>query len=649
MADIVWHPTGDILREANVTRFMRKHGIKDSDELLSKSAEENEWFWKAALEDLGIEWYEEPAQVLDVSRGKPWARWFPGGKINIAHNGLDRWASVAEKDRVACIWESDAGHVRKTTYQDHFLESNRLANAMVSEGIVPGDTVGVYMPMVPEVISVMFACWKVGAIAVPIFSGFAAKATATRLSDASARLLFTADGYERRGKVVELKEEADKAADLVNGLRKVVVLERLHRPVSWRQGRDVSWSDFLEGHSSEFRTRPLESEHRSMILYTSGTTGRPKGSVHTHIGVLAQATKEIGYGFDLKPGEVFFWVTDIGWMMGPWMIIGVTTLGGTMVMMEGTPDYPEPDRLWRMVEDHRITHLGISPTAIRLLMRYGDEWPAKRDLSSLRILGSTGEPWDEESWKWFFEKVGAGRCPIINISGGTEIMGCFLFPLPIVPLKPCTLGKGAALGMDVDVVDEEGQSVRGEKGYLVARSPAPSMTKGLWRDPERYLETYWSRFEGMWYHGDWATVDGDGYWFLHGRADDTIKLAGKRVGPAEVEGALLSHPGVVEAAAIGAPHEVKGEELVCFAVLREGYEASEELSKELTEHVTKELGKALRPAAVHFVPALPKTRSAKIVRRAIRAQYLGDEELGDLSSVENPESIEAIPTRGSRR
>jgi acetyl-CoA synthetase len=627
---------------ANVTRFMRKHGIPDHDEFLRRSVEDNAWFWTAALEDLGIEWYRPPDEVLDLREGKPWARWFAGGKINIAHNGLDRRIQGPDRNRVACIWEGDDGTVRKTSYWDHWVEANRLADAMVAEGIRPGDAVGIYMPMVPEVISAMFACWKVGAIVVPIFSGFAAGATATRLEDAEAKLLFTADGYTRRGKIVELKEGADRAVEMVPSIRRVVVLERLGRETSWVESRDVRWSDFVRGHSRTFETRQLDSEHYSMILYTSGTTGRPKGAVHTHIGAMAQATKEVGYGFDLKPEDVFFWVTDIGWMMGPWMIIGVTVLGGTMVMMEGTPDYPEPDRLWRMVEDHGVTTLGISPTAIRLLMRYGDEWAEKHDLSSLRILGSTGEPWDEESWMWFFNRVGGGRCPIINISGGTEIMGCFLFPLPIVPLKPCTLGKGAALGMDVDVVYEDGRSVRGEKGYLVARSPAPSMTKGLWRDAERYIETYWSRFEGMWYHGDWATVDEDGYWFLHGRADDTIKVAGKRIGPSEVEGALISHPAVVEAAAIGVPHEVKGEEVVCFAVLKGGYEPSEELRKELIEHVAGDLGKALRPAEVHFVSALPKTRSAKIVRWVIKARYLGEEDLGDLSSIENPAAIEEI-------
>ncbi|MFQ5908837.1 MAG: AMP-binding protein, partial [Thermoplasmata archaeon] len=447
MTGIVWQPEDSFVQEANITRFMAKHGVTTHEQLLQRSVEDNEWFWEAALEDLGIAWYRPPDKVLDLSEGKPWARWFPGGQINLALNGLDRHAEGEARDRVACIWESDEGEARRTTYGHHFEEANRLANALVAQGVEPGDSVGIYMPMVPEVISVMFACWKVGAIAVPIFSGFAARATATRLVDAGARILFTADGYRRRGKTIRLKEEADKAVGLAPDLERVIVLEHLHRSVTWHRDRDLRWRDFIGDQPAEFETRHLNSEHYSMIIYTSGTTGRPKGAVQTHIGALAQATKEIGYGFDLKPEDVFFWVTDIGWMMGPWMIIGVSTLGGTMVMMEGTVDYPGPDRLWRMVEEHRVTQLGISPTAIRLLMKYGGEVVEQHDLSSLRVLGSTGEPWDEESWMWFFEKVGGGRAPIINISGGTEILGCFLFPLPIVGLKPTTLGRGPALGM----------------------------------------------------------------------------------------------------------------------------------------------------------------------------------------------------------
>jgi acetyl-CoA synthetase len=388
-------------------------------------------------------------------------------------------------------------------------------------------------------------------------------------------------------------------------------------------------------------TASLVAEDTALVMYTSGTTGKPKGTVHTHAGALAQCAKEVGYAFDVKPDDVFFWVTDIGWMMGPWEMIGATFFGATLVLFEGAPNYPNPDRLWEIVERHRVTHLGISPTAIRLLKTSPLDWVRKHRLDSLRILGSTGETWDPESYLWFFEQIGGRRCPIINISGGTEILGCHLSPLPITPLKPCTL-RGPGLGMDVDVFDDDGHPIRGGIGHLVCKKPAPSMTKGFLGDPQRYIETYFTKFgPDVWYHGDWAKIDEDGYWFLYGRSDDTIKVAGKRVGPAEVEGALDAHPAVLEAAAIGVPHAVKGETVVCFVVLKPGHMGSEPLREELREQVVKHLGKTLKPEALKFVRALPKTRSAKIVRGAIRRRWL-NQPLGDVASVENPDAIEEI-------
>jgi acetyl-CoA synthetase len=351
-------------------------------------------------------------------------------------------------------------------------------------------------------------------------------------------------------------------------------------------------------------------------------------------------SKEIGYYFDLKETDIFFWFTDIGWMMGPWEIIGVQHFGGTYMISEGVPNYPSPDRLWQIIERNKVSILGISPTAIRLLMSQGDRWVDAHDLGSLRMLGSTGEPWDIKSYMWYFEKVGGKRCPIINISGGTEIVGCLLSPLPITALKPCTL-RGPGLGMDIDVFNDEGRPVRGGIGHLVCKKPAPSMTKGFLKDPERYIETYFSKWPDVWYHGDWAKVDEDGFWFLYGRSDDTIKIAGKRVGPAEIESALMDHPAVQEAAAIGVPHDIKGEAVICFVVVKQGIEPIDQLKEELKAKVAASLGKSLKPEDIKFVRALPKTRSAKIVRGAIRKKYLG-QEVGDLSSVENPEAIEEI-------
>ena len=646
---IVWEPYGDYLEKSNVRRFMDAHGIATYEELIERSTADVAWFWKAALDDLGVVWDEPYHTVLDESGGFPWARWFVGGRLNIVRNCVDRHAAGDRADHTAVEWVSEGDERRSVSYAELDRQVCRVANAMRAAGVVVGDSVGLYMPMVPELVTVFYAALKIGAVVIPVFSGFGAQALATRLEDGGCRLLFTADGSIRRGKRIAIKPEADRALDDYAGVETVVVVDRLGADtrrasgldIVMKPGRDLWWDDFLAGHEETCATASLDAEHRSLIIFTSGTTGRPKGTVHTHAGCLAQMAKELGYAFDVKPDDIFFWVTDIGWMMGPWELIGVHFFGATVVLFEGAPNWPHAGRVWEVCADLRTTHLGISPTLIRLLMRESLEHVDRFDLSSLKYLGSTGEPWDADSYAWFFEHVGGGRVPIINISGGTEIVGCFLLPLPIAALKPTTL-RGPAPGMAVDCVDEHGRPVREELGYLVCRRPAPSMTKGLLNDPDRYLATYFSRFgEDVWFHGDWAYVDSDGFWYLRGRADDTIKVSGRRTGPAEIEAALLEHPAVSEAAAIGVPHEIKGEGVVCFAVLQRDVEESEDLRDALRQQVVDALGKTMRPDEVRFVDALPKTRSAKIVRGVIRRAYLG-EELGDLSSVENPSTLNGI-------
>lgn len=637
---VVWRPTSQYIENSNMKRLMRKHRIATVEELVKRSTEQIEWFWEAAAKDLNVEWFKPYEKVLDSSRGIEWARWFIGGKLNIAHNCLDRHAK-ANRDKTAVIWEGEDREVRKLSYGTLYDEVNRFANGLKSLGVKKGDAVGLYLPMSLAVPIAMLALFKLGAICVPIFSGFAAPAVASRLKDVQAKVLVTADGTLRKGKTVNVKKEADAAAGLVESIEHIVVTRRLGVEVSWSNTRDVWWDELVSGQSKDCPTEPLESEHESLVLYSSGTTGKPKGTVHTHIGALMECSKDVGYHFDTKPEDVFFWVTDIGWMMGPWMIIGAMNFASTVVLFEGAFDYPHPDRLWRIIEDFKVNIFGISPTLVRMLVRYGDEHLKGHDLTSLRILGSTGEPWDPESWTWYFEKVGGSRCPIINISGGTELIGPNLSPSPLTPLKPCTVW-GPGLGMDVDVFDEEGKPVRGEVGYLVLKKPCPSMTKGFWKDPQRYLDTYWSKWPKVWYHADWALVDNEGFWFILGRADDTIKVSGRRVGPGEVESALLEYPGVSEAAAVGVPDEIKGEEVACFVVLKPGTAPSKDLKEALRSQVAKVIGEAFKPKEIRFVGQLPKTRSGKVVRKMIKSRLIGKTDVGDLSTLENPEALDEI-------
>ncbi len=647
-SEVIWEPKGEYLK-CRVVDFMNAHGIKDWRQLIQRSTEDTEWFWKAAVEYMGFKWTRPYTQLMDTSGGFPWTKWFVGGQLNIVSNTLDWHMEKGQKlgsrvsvgkEHPALIWEGEDGAARKLTYGELNEMAGRVAGLLKKLNVKAGDAVGIYMPMVPEVVAVLLGCFKIGAVAVPVFSGFGAQALATRLEDAEARVLFTADAGRRRGKLVHIKDDADEAAAQVPKLEHIVVLKHCGIDIKWDDKRDMWFDEATKAAPVEPTKADLDAEHPSMYLYTSGTTGKPKGTVHTHVGAMAQICKELGFTFDVQPNDVFFWVSDIGWMMGPWEIIGVYFWGGTIVIFEGAPNYPNADRVWEIVERHKVRTLGISPTAIRVLRAAGDEWVDKHDLSSLRLLGSTGEPWDHDSYMWYFDKVGGKRCPVMNISGGTEIVGGLLTPLPVMPLKPCSLG-GPGLGMDIDVYDESGKSVSNSIGHLVCKKPGPSMTKGFLKDPERYIETYFSKFPGVWYHGDWAKVDEDGSWFLFGRSDDTIKVAGKRVGPGEVESVLVEHEKVAEAAVIGVPHDVKGEGLVCFAVLMADVKPSSELAQEIRELVAHRLGPVLRPEVVHFVKALPKTRSGKIVRGTIRRKYLG-EAPGDLSSLDNPEALELI-------
>ena len=651
--EFVWHPTPELIAQSNLQRFIDKHALGSYGELMRRSTTDIAWFWDTILRDLDIQFYKPYARVVDLNDGKSWARWCVDGEMNIVHNMLDKYAGTEIDNRVAIKSEIEDGTMRALTYKELREQVDRMAAALRGLGLGNGDAIGVFMPMVPEIVIAMLAIVKIGGIFLPLFSGFGASAIASRLNDAEAKALFTADGTTRRGKFCAMKPVADEAASKIPTLKHLIVLptagplkldclkQSSFRTQESLPCRTHTWGELLHQNSNlEHQTSVTSAEDPMMIIYTSGTTGRPKGAVHTHCGFPIKSAQDMWHGLDLHPDETLFWMTDMGWMMGPWEVFGTLILGATMMLYDGAPDFPGPDRVWSLVDRHQVTALGVSPTLIRALRRHGDEIVHQHDLSSLRKFASTGEPWNPDPWMWLFQNVGRRKLPIINYSGGTEISGGIVMGNVLTPMKPCAFS-GPLPGMAADVVDENGKSVRGRVGELVIREPWIGMTRGFWRDPQRYIESYWSRWPDVWVHGDWAAVDDDGLWYILGRSDDTIKIAGKRLGPAEVESILVAHPQVSEAAAVGVPDPIKGEALVCFCVLRKGVNGDVDLAAELKGNVARDLGKALAPHDVLFVGDIPKTRNAKVMRRIVRAAYIG-EKLGDTSALENPSSLEEI-------
>ena len=640
-AAIAWTPGADLFARSRLLRFMREQGFGPDEYpgFHTWSVRETAAFWDAVMRDLDLQFLKPYTSTVDLSAGPEWPRWFQGGEFNYVHNALDRWANGPEADRECLVWEGDCGAVERWSYSRLLREVVRVAAGLRQLGLEPGDRVGLFLPMTLQTVAALLAVNRIGGVGVPVFSGYGAEAVRQRLTDCGATILITADAFLRRGKRVEMKATADQAV-VDAAVRNVVVYRRLGGACPWSPGRDIDWADLGVGAASAplLRTDP---EHPCLILYTSGTTGRPKGAVHPHCGFPVKSAQDLAHLFDLQQGDRLFWYSDLGWMMGPWAIMGALMLGAACVLFEGTPDHPTPGRIWEMVDRHRVTHLGISPTAVRALMARGDEWPGRADLSTLQVLGSSGEPWNELPWRWFLSRVGRNRCPIINYSGGTEISGGILGCVTFRPLKPC--GFNAVVpGMDADVLDPDGRPVRNRVGELALRGVWPGMTRGFWRDPARYLETYWSRWPGVWVHGDWALRDDEDHWFILGRSDDTIKVAGKRLGPAEVESAAMGCPGVREAAAIGSPDPVKGERLVLFVVPTDPEIPPDRIEAAARDQVAGVLGPALRPDRVHVVEELPRTRNGKVLRRLLRNAYLR-EPLGDTGSLENPSSLEGLP------
>ncbi len=636
-----WEPTSQTKENANITQFMREVGVATLDELWALARSDIASFYDRLVLHLQLSWLTPYRQVLDLSRGAPFARWFVGGQYNASYNCIDRHIEEGRAHAPAIISESENGATRTLTFEQLLVQVSKLCGALSDLGVHQGDTVGIFMPLIPETAIALLAIGRMGAIAVPAFSGYGAQALATRLDDAKAKVLLTVDGALRRGRFVNMKSIADAACDMVPSIKHAIVLRHNDSPTDWHEHRDVDWHHSTWSQPHYFAPEPTESNDPYLLLYTSGSTGKPKGAVHGHAGFPVKVMIDQYLCFDVKPGDRMLWFTDMGWMMGPFLVLGALGLGAAAVLYDGTPDFPHTGRLWEVCARHKVTHLGIAPTAIRSLMVHGDELPRQHDLSALRILGSTGETWNPEPYRWFSVNVGNGKLPIINYSGGTEIGGGILGCFPIRPLVPCAF-HGPVPGMDADIVDEQGNSVRGQVGELVVRQPWPGMTLGFWHDDERYLQTYWSKLENVWVHGDWASISDDNFWFIHGRSDDTINVAGKRVGPAEYESALVGHGSVREAAAIAVPDKMKGDAVVCLAVLRPGWQGSDGLRGQLMDAVIAAMGKALAPKAILFVTDLPRTRNAKLLRRVARARYLKLDNLGDLTALENPASLEAI-------
>ncbi len=641
---IVWKPDERMLAESNVSVFMKEHDITDAAMLRVRSVEDQAWFWSALEKELKTHWFSAYSSVLDLSGGPEWARWFTGGMMNISYQCIDRNIESGRGSSPAVVFQPEGEDVDYWSYHKLKSEVSALSALFSDLGLGRGDRIGIYMPMIPQIVAALLAIFRIGAVAVPLFSGFGTSALSFRLKDTSAKAVVCADGTFRRGKSVDMIGTLSQAASGITTLKSIIVCRNTGSKPSMHDDRFAEWPS---SGGKESKAVETDAEETALILYSSGTTGKPKGTVHTHIGAFLQTAKEVRFNVDLRKGGRLFWVTDMGWMMGPWEVIGALSNGGTVCLMEGAIDYPSKTRLWKFIGDAGVNMLGISPTVIRTLRKTGAD-AAASDFSSLSILASTGEPWDFDNWMWYFDRIGGRRIPVINLSGGTEIIGCHIAPLPISPLKPCTL-QGPGLGMDVDVFDEAGHSVLGQVGYLVCKKPVPSMTKGFWNDDERYIETYWSRFPGTWFHGDWASIDSDGFWFLHGRADDVIKVAGKRLGPSEVESLLMQDRDVAEAAAIGMPDEFKGEALACFVVLKH-LPCREGIQSDLQKIVSAGLGRAFSPKAVYIVSALPKTRSGKISRGLIREIFSGRlDRKPDTSSIENPEVLDEFEKLAGQR
>jgi acetyl-CoA synthetase len=629
-----WTPTAAHQERSRLLSAMARWGFENLEDLHRRAVQDPDWFWRAVVDDLDLEFSTPFDTVLDDSNGHEFPVWFRGGRINAAQICAHRHADGSIADKEAVVYEADNGRRRSLTYRELDEQVRGFAAGLTELGVQRGDRVVLFMPVVPEATVAFLAIARLGAISVPAFTGLGVEALAVRLRDSGAVALVTADGTTRRGKTIDLKSIADAAVAEAPNIQKVVVVRNLGGDVEMAQGRDVYW-DQVQGDPEASALADTESNDPLTIIYTSGTTGAPKGIVLSHAGFLVKGGTDFAYGFDIHQDDVIAWIADMGWMLGPLMIIGSLQLGATMVMTEGVPDYPTPQRLWDIAERNKVTFQGIAPTAARLVRSRQEGVEA--DISTIRSFASTGEPWDDPTWHWLFDEVGAKQRPIINYTGGTETGGGILVAYPFLPM---TAGgfNGPLPGMDVAVLDAEGQPVRGQHGQLAVLNTWPGMTHAFWQDRKRYLDTYWKHWPKVWVQGDLASVDDESGWRLHGRSDDTIKVSGRRVGPSEIETALMKDHRILEAAAVGVPDEQRGQRVAAFIVLRDKDADVEDVKATAVLNV----GRSFAPS-LHIVPSVPKTKNGKIMRRAIRSQFLGTDP-GDLSSLDPLTPMTDIPS-----
>lgn len=637
-----WKPSAGVIAQTNLTAFLKRTGLPDFAAMFEKSEQDPAWFWEQLLKWAGIQFYSDYREVVDLSEGIPWAKWCVGAKTSIVLNCLDRYRGTATYGKTLLVWEGEDGRQRQFTYSEFDAAVCALAAALRDMGLKKGDVIALFMPNIPEAFIAFFAILKIGAVIMPLYSGFGAKALSARLREGSAKLVFTVDAARRRGQVIRMKDTLDQALAECPEVAHCIFVPDLAIDVSRTKERDRTWVEAIHGvNSAAGVTEQMDSTDPALLLFTSGTTGKPKGVVYTHIGFMAKMACDMGLCFDFQARDRFFWLCDLGWMAGSMVAVVPPLQGGSVLIADGAPDFPGPGRVWDMVERHKVTYLAVAPTMIRAMMQHDPAPVASRAFTDLRVVYSSGEPWTDTPWNWLYTNVCKEKLPILNGTGGTEIGGCILGCTLHHQLKPSSFST-AMPAMGADIVDGRGQPVpAGTIGELVLRKPSIGMTSGLWRDKNRYFESYWSTFPDVWVHGDLAYRDSDGHWYVPGRSDDTMNVAGRRIAPAEVENVLMESHLLVEAAAVAIPDPITGVAMVCVCVLKPGITPDASAQERLSEAVAKALGRSYRPKHVLFTTDIPKTRSAKIMRRTVRAALTGEPD-GDLSALANPEAVELL-------